>query len=227
MDSSWLCWHLYWPVPYASAVQSLEGQDDVTINLPVSRPEYSAIEYSVNDLALESRAVVPAYAAIPRVRYVFPHVAVQSGLRLLAGFESPVPPGLNPDQILRRHDIAPAPDHRFFAQSPDFAVPRYNVHSDKPVASKAVPWCQSGSAPSPVSPVQMPRLPSAPLQSDWPVCQTDPVHSLSPDSPVKDPSKHCHHPPDQNAGPLKFVHHRHGRLAGFVPVWPECAPAVN
>src|SRR5690606_18055341 len=201
MDSSWLCWHLYWLVPYASAVQWLEGQGDVTTNSPVSQPEYSAIEYSVNGLALESRAVEPACAAIPRGRYEFPHVAVQSGLKSPVDFELPVPPGLNPDRILRRHDIAPAPDHRFFARSPDFAVPHYNVHSDKPIASKAVPWCQSGSAPSPVSPVQMPRLPSAPLQSDWPVCQTDPVHSLSPDSPVKDPSKHCCHPPDQNADP--------------------------
>ncbi|EKE24563.1 MAG: hypothetical protein ACD_6C00089G0001 [uncultured bacterium] len=193
MDSSWLCWHLYWPVPYASAVQSLEGQDDVTINLPVSRPEYSAIEYSVNDLALESRAVVPAYAAIPRVRYVFPHVVVQSGLRLPVGFESPVPPGLNPDRILRRHDIALAPDHRFFARSPDFAVPRYNVHSDKPVANRVALWCRSGSEQLPASLLQRLRPPSERLRFDWPVCQTDPVHSLSPDNPEKYRSKNRHH----------------------------------
>src|SRR5690606_29779559 len=153
---------------------------------------------------------VLAYAAILPGRYAFPPVAAQSGLRWLADFESPVRPGLNLDRTPHRHDIVPAPDHRFFALLPDFAVPRYNARLNKPIASKAVPWCQSGSAPSPVSPVQMPRLPSAPLQSDWPVCQTDPVHSLSPDSPVKDPSKHCCHPPDQNADPLKFVHHRHG-----------------
>src|SRR5690606_36955640 len=112
MDSSWLCWHLYWLVAYASAVQWLEGQGAVTTNSPVSQPEYSAIEYSVNGLALESRAVEPACAAIPRVRYVFPHVAVQSGLKLPAGFESPVLPELNPDRTLRRHDIVPVPDHR-------------------------------------------------------------------------------------------------------------------
>src|SRR5690606_12168615 len=134
MDSSWLYWHLYWLVPYASVAQWLEGQYGVTITSPVSQPEYSVIEYSVNGLALESRAVVPAYAAIPPSQYAFPHVAEQSGLRSPAGFESPVQPELNPDRILHRHDIAPAPDHRFFALSPDFAVPRYNVHSDRPVA---------------------------------------------------------------------------------------------
>src|SRR5690606_33136464 len=133
MDSSWLCWHLYWLMPYASAVQSLEGQDDVTINSPVSQPEYSVIEYSVNGLALESRAVEPAYAAILPSQYAFPHVAAQSGLRSPVDFESPVLPGLNPDQILRRHDIAPAPDHRSFAPLPGSAVPRYSVHSDRPV----------------------------------------------------------------------------------------------
>src|SRR5690606_31295276 len=183
MDSSWLCWHLYWLMPYASAIQSLEGQDDVTINSPVSQPEYSVIEYSVNGLALESRAVVPAYAAIPPSQYAFPHVAEQSGLRSPVDFESPVPPGLNPDRILRRHDIAPAPDHRFFARSPDFAVPHYNVHSDKPVASTIAPWCQSGFVRLPASLLQRPVLPSVPLRSDWPVCQTDPAHSLSPDNP--------------------------------------------
>src|SRR5690606_9848554 len=193
MDSSWLCWHLYWLVPYASAVQWLEGQGDVTTNSPVSQPEYSAIEYSVNGLALESRAVEPACAAIPRVRYVFPHVAVQSGLKSPVDFELPVPPGLNPDRILRRHDIAPAPDHRFFARSPDFAVPHYNVHSDKPVASTIVPWCQSGFVRLPASLLQRPVLPSVPLQSDWPVYQTGPAHSLSPDNPVKDPSKNRRH----------------------------------
>src|SRR5690606_14764406 len=195
MDSSWLCWHLYWPVPYASAVQWLEGQDDVTINSPVSLPEYSAIEYSVNGLALESQAVVPACVAIPRVRYVSLHVAVQSGLRLPAGFESPVPPGLNPDRILRRHDIVLAPDHRFFAPSPGFAVPHYNAHSDRPVASTVAPWCQSGSEQLPASLLQKLRPPSERFRFDWPVCQTDPVHSLSPDNPRKDPSKNRHHHP--------------------------------
>src|SRR5690606_3976791 len=195
MDSSWLCWHLYWLVPYVSVVQWLEGQDDVTINSPVSQPEYSAVEYSVNGLALESRAVEPACVAIPRVRYVFPHVAVQSGLRLPAGFESPVPPGLNPDRILHRHDIAPVPDHRFFARSPDFAVPRYNVHSDRPVASTVAPWCRSDFVRLPASLLQKLRPPSERLRSDWPVCQTDPAHSLNLDNQVKGRSKNHHHHP--------------------------------